>query len=224
MTQAFLFDFNGVLVDDEHVHLEAFNAVLAPLDLQITDAAYAERYLGFDDRGAFEAVLRDAGRTFVAREIADLIEQKAAIYLQRACRGLRIFPGAVDAVRAAVERAPIAIVSGALRAEIELALDIMGVRSCVPVVVAAEDVQVCKPDPEGYVQAVGRLRSLGHPVEAGRAIAIEDSVAGIEAALAAGLRVWAVAHTYDRAQLEDAGAHEVHASIADIARRVAAGQ
>src|SRR4051794_9700373 len=57
---ATIFDFNGVLVDDEHVHLEAFREVLAPRGIAITDDAYATRYLGFDDVGAFRAMLADA--------------------------------------------------------------------------------------------------------------------------------------------------------------------
>ncbi|HYO93121.1 MAG TPA: hypothetical protein VER33_01365, partial [Polyangiaceae bacterium] len=63
MFPATLFDYNGVLVDDEALHLEAFRDALAPLGIELTSEAYVERYLGFDDRGAFEAILKDAGRT-----------------------------------------------------------------------------------------------------------------------------------------------------------------
>jgi beta-phosphoglucomutase-like phosphatase (HAD superfamily) len=60
---ATLFDYNGVLVDDENVHLEAFRDVLGPLGIDLEEADYWEKYLGFDDAGAFRAVLVDAGRT-----------------------------------------------------------------------------------------------------------------------------------------------------------------
>ena len=53
MFPATLFDFNGVLVNDEAVHLAAFRDALAGLGITLTDEAYVERYLGFDDRGAF---------------------------------------------------------------------------------------------------------------------------------------------------------------------------
>ena len=60
--RAVIFDFNGVLVDDEHVHFELFREVLASLGVPLDEAAYLDRYLGFDDRGAFSAALIDAGR------------------------------------------------------------------------------------------------------------------------------------------------------------------
>ncbi len=208
---ATLFDFNGVLVDDEHVHLAAFREVLAELGVRVSDADYAERYLGFDDRGAFDAILRDAGRAPTADEVAALVAAKVPVYLRLATTELRIFPGAADVVRRAAERGTVAIVSGALRHEIELALGKMGVRDAVAFIVAAEDTKACKPDPEGYLVAKARLASEG-----ASAVVIEDSIAGIRAARAAGLRCVAVAHSYPENELAAAGADAVYATIADV--------
>ena len=47
MIQAVIFDFNGVLVDDEVVHFELFREVLAQERVVITDRDYHERYLGY---------------------------------------------------------------------------------------------------------------------------------------------------------------------------------
>ena len=54
---AVIFDFNGVLVDDESVHFALFREVLAQEGVVITERDYHERYLGYDDRGCFEAAL-----------------------------------------------------------------------------------------------------------------------------------------------------------------------
>ena len=62
MTVSTIFDFNGVLVDDESVHIAAFREVVAPLGVVFDDATYTARYLGFDDAGAFRAMLEDAGK------------------------------------------------------------------------------------------------------------------------------------------------------------------
>ena len=59
---AVIFDFNGVLVDDESVHFALFREVLAQEGVTITERDYHERYLGYDDRRCFEAALRDAGQ------------------------------------------------------------------------------------------------------------------------------------------------------------------
>jgi len=59
--RAVLFDFNGVLVDDEPIHLELFQRVLAEEGIELSDDDYYADYLGFDDRGCFSAVLERAG-------------------------------------------------------------------------------------------------------------------------------------------------------------------
>lgn len=213
MLQAVLFDFNGVLVDDERLHLEGFNAALAPLGVAITPAAYDERYLGFDDRGAFAAMLRDHGREAGADLVASLIAAKSAVYAALAARSLEVFEGAPALLRAAGDAVPVAIVSGALRGEIDAALRVMGCEAVPRVIVAAEDVAACKPDPEGYRRA---LALLGPDLDPDRCVAVEDSVAGVESARAAGLKVVAVAHTYGEAALRAAGADAVSAHVRSL--------
>ncbi|MCC6216545.1 MAG: HAD family phosphatase [Polyangiaceae bacterium] len=203
---ATLLDYNGLLVDDEHVHLEAFRAVLAPLGISLTEATYWDRYLGYDDAGAFAAILGDHGREADEGEVARLVEAKRPEYLARARGALRTFPGAAALVRRRATAGPIVVVSGALRDEIELGLATLGVRELVAGIVAAEDTRRCKPDPEGYLLGVEALARVTARAAAERALAFEDSLAGIAAARAAGLACAAVTHSYPRASLESAGA------------------
>jgi HAD superfamily hydrolase (TIGR01509 family) len=206
MFPATLFDYNGVLVDDESVHLAAFRDTLAPLGVTLTDEAYIERYLGYDDRGAFQALLADNGRPASDAQIEQLIAAKRPLYLARARQKLPTFPGAAEAVRRRAARGPVVIVSGALRDEIALGLEVLGVRELVGHVVSADDTRAGKPDPEGYLLGLEHLTSLLGESAARRALVIEDSLAGIDAARAAGLACAAVAHTYSRAELEARGA------------------
>jgi beta-phosphoglucomutase len=208
---ATLFDYNGVLVDDEVVHLEAFRDVLGPLGVQVSERDYWERYLGFDDAGAFRAMLEDAGQRVSAERIAALIEAKRPHYLARARGALRAFDGAAELVRARANAGPVGIVSGALRDEIALGIELLDVKDVVEFVISAEDTTASKPDPEGYRIAVERLGA-----SAQRVIVIEDSLAGVQAAKAAGLACIAVAHSYELAQLRAAGADLVAAHIRDL--------
>jgi beta-phosphoglucomutase-like phosphatase (HAD superfamily) len=97
----------------------------------------------------------------------------------------------------------VGIVSGALDAEIRYGLERMGVLDCIAFVVSAESCVDSKPDPEGYLLALER-------VERGtRAVVVEDSLAGVQAGKAAGLRVAAVAHSYLASDLALAGADVV---------------
>jgi HAD superfamily hydrolase (TIGR01509 family) len=85
---------------------------------------------------------------------------------------------------------PVAIVSGAFRAEIEPVVEAAGIAAELSAVVAADDVAHGKPHPEGYLLALERLG-----VDAARTIAFEDTEAGVSSAKAAGLRCIAVRGT-----------------------------
>lgn len=213
MIRAVLFDFNGILVDDEPLHLELFQRVLAEEGLgPLSVEDYYARYLGFDDRGCFAAILAAAGRAAEPPRLARLIARKASYYREEIRRrGYPFFAGAVALVEAAAARGwMLGVVSGALREEVEGALRQAAVRDRFKVLVTAEDVEASKPDPASYRLALAALNSqpplperLIHPHEA---LAIEDSPAGLESAAGAGLLTLGVAHTYPPARLAAAGA------------------
>jgi HAD superfamily hydrolase (TIGR01509 family) len=216
MIEAVIFDFNGVLVDDEQVHFELFREVLAQEGVLITERDYHERYLGYDDRGCFAAALGDGGQLFDAARLDDLIARKARRYVEVAETGLRFFPFVAETLAAMSARWPVAICSGALRPEIEYALNRLDRRGQVMAIVAAEDVHKCKPDPAGYIQTLDALRSAlatrnasGPMLEAHGCLVIEDSLAGIVSAKGAGMWAVGITHTYTAAQLRQSGADAV---------------
>lgn len=217
MFPATLFDFNGVLVDDEHVHLAAFRDAVRGLGIEITDEQYLDELLGFDDAGAFEYLLRQAGLDSSRVAVKKLVEEKRPLYMARAEQGLKTFEGAARVVRMCREWGPVAVVSGALTQEIEFGLSELGVRDLVFRIISAEDTKVSKPDPEGYLMGVEALRPLlPSPELAERALVIEDSLDGIFAAKKAGLPTIAVAHSYSEAQLTPAGADLVLPRLSEL--------
>ena len=199
--RASIFDYNGVLVDDEAVHLAAFRQALAPLGVQVDEDTYWRRYIGFDDREGFAAMLTDAGKPAPSELIDELVLRKQPMYLEQALRDLKSFPGAGELLRRQCARGPVLVVSGALENEIRLGLEWLGVTDLVAHVVAAEDTRASKPDPEGYLLACAWLESHGWPNCRREAVVFEDSLAGIAAAKAAGLCCVAVAHSYSLEEL-----------------------
>ena len=216
MFPATLFDFNGVLVDDEHVHLEAFRDAVRPLGISISEEEYFHEYLGYDDVGAFSKILENAGLEWDDERVAELVEAKRPLYMARAKKALKTFAGAEELVRRRARSGPVGIVSGALRDEIEFGLDHLGVADLVGHITSAEDTAVSKPDPEGYRLGIEWLLESLSLENAQRALVIEDSLDGIAAAKSAGLPVIAVAHSYSRDELESSGADLVVANIAAI--------
>lgn len=210
MLRAILFDFNGVLVDDEPLHLELFQRVLGEEGIELSVDDYRTRYLGHDDSSCFADLLARAGRPATPDRLSRLIARKSAYYHQRIrADGFPIFPGAAELIADAVDaELMLGVVSGALRDEVEGALDQIGVRAHFKCLVCAEDVDRGKPDPEGYRRGLEQLNALPplpsrlvHPHEV---LAIEDTPAGLQAAAAASLSTLAVAHTYPESELEPA--------------------
>jgi beta-phosphoglucomutase len=203
--RAVVFDFDGVLANSEPLHFRAIRDVLAEHGLTLTERAYYERYLGYDDLGALHAMAADANLALSATWIADLAARKAE-QLETLERGASVlFPGARDAIVRMASRGPIAIASGALRPEIVRVLERENLISFFPVLVTAEDTAASKPDPAPYLRAIELLgATTGRSIEAGECVAVEDSRWGLLSAKGAGLHTVAVTHSYPAAELEEA--------------------
>jgi beta-phosphoglucomutase-like phosphatase (HAD superfamily) len=110
----------------------------------------------------------------------------------------------VECVQKLSEKIPVVVCSGALRAEIELALDILGIKHLFQGIISAEDTADCKPDPEGYNKAIELLRKTVPDLKPDQTTAVEDSLAGIQAAIAAGMHVVAIPNSYPASKLQTA--------------------
>lgn len=184
MTSGILFDFNGVIIDDESQHCDALVATLADYGYDLSRDVYYQEYLGFDDRECFRFTFERMGLPRDEGSLQQAVARKHSVYEQAIRGSLRLVPGAVDFVEnAALEGFQLAIVSGALRSEIELILNLIGLRPHFAEIVAAEDVSACKPDPGGYNRARDLL-----DLPPRRCVVIEDSLPGLQAARTAGLR------------------------------------
>jgi beta-phosphoglucomutase len=147
-----------------------------------------------------------AGDALDTALIKNLGQQKTRVFEKLARTEGRIIEGVrefLDTLSAA--QVPTAICSGALRAEIELILEEAGLRDYFDVIVSAEEVQRGKPDPEGFLLALEKLKDAWpEPIAPECCIVIEDSHWGLKAARAAGMRTVAVTNTYEAAQLRQA--------------------
>lgn len=190
-----VFDMDGVLVDNMMTHMEAFAEMARRygVDLDIPTV------LGMAGKGNDEI--------FEALFPAELVEsigwkalglEKEATYRElyapkmKAAEGLITF---LEGLKAAGIK--IAVGTSAIQANMDFIFDGIGIRKYFDVIVNADMVEHCKPDPEIYLVA---LRELG--VEAGECLVFEDALAGVQAAHAAGIKVVAVSTTVDEAKLE----------------------
>lgn len=194
---ALLLDFNGVIINDEEQHRVALTSALESYGIPLTTAEYYRNYLGFDDRECFRHAFRTAGVELDRDRLVEAIGRKGAAYEAAIAEQMDLVPGATAFIEAAShEGLAIAIVSAARRSEIKYVLNAAGVLDLVDAIVAAEDVTSCKPSPEGYLYGLDLLRA--DPADA---VAVEDSIPGMQAARAAGLRVAMLATSHPREEL-----------------------
>lgn len=180
--RAILFDFNGTLSDDEPLLCELYCGLFPEYGRPLTEREYYDELAGLSEP--------EIVRAWLGRDEPALLDEFVRRYLERARDGHTVAEHVRAAVRFAVGRAQLAVVSGALRPVVETVLGGAGVRECFTAVVTAEDVERGKPDPEGYLRG---LETLG--VDPRQAVAIEDSPDGVAAAKAAGLYAVAMSGT-----------------------------
>jgi beta-phosphoglucomutase len=190
--RAVVFDFNGTLSQDEPILCEIFRELFAEQGRPLSAQEYYDQLAGLSDP---EIVRTWLGPDHPA--VDDVIGERIRRYREAVADGSTV-PGEIRAaVRYAASRVPVAIVSGAARAEIEPVLEGAQLSEAISVVVAAEDVASGKPAPDGYLEAL-RLLDDFDPRDV---VAIEDTEAGVASAKDAGLRCVAVLGTLSPARL-----------------------
>ena len=204
--RAVLFDFDGVIVNSEPLHFYAFHEVLKTEHIEITEDEYYREIIGFDDRGAFRKIFERRSRPLEPKVLLALMARKSGIMMDLIQdRRFTALPGVEEFVRSLWRTRPLAICSGALREEIEAMLEGVSLRDCFPVIVAAEDVAVGKPDPSGYLLTLKLLsEKTKKPLAPADCLVVEDAPTVIRSVKAVGFPTLGVATSYPLMKLADA--------------------
>ena len=206
MIRAILFDFNGVIADDETVHVECFCLALREFGLTLSQAEYYGTYLGMDERTCTALLLTARDGTSDAGLVQQIQNRKAELFRSHpSAQKPELFPGVIEFVQAVRPLCRLAIASGGRREQIDRALLGTAIEQAVELIVSADDCPAGKPDPAIYLLTLERLNAFVRPaLRADECLVIEDSKAGIRAARAAGMSVLAVATTYPAGELREA--------------------
>ena len=208
MIAAVIFACDGVLVDSEKLALEVELAILAEQGLSFDREDYVTRFMGLSYQ-AFHDVIDQEAQTRLGRPVSDTIRDELAARLrQTMIARLTEVPGATSAV--AGTKLLKAVASSSTREGLERKLKQVGLwEHFAPHVYSADHVVHAKPAPDLFLRAAQAL-----DVAPDECLVLEDSVNGVIAARAAGMRVWGFlggGHAHDRlgARLTGAGAERL---------------
>ncbi len=188
MLRAIVFDFDGIVADTEPLHFQAFAVVLRGEGIAFGEQDYFGTYLGLNDATFLRRFTEDRKLGWTDADRARIQSAKNAAYRSKVAAGLPLLPGVRELIERSVGKRALAICSGARRTEIEAVLSQHNLKASVPIVVSADDVPLSKPDPAGYRRACELVGQSVAGLTPGDVLAIEDSLLGVQAAKAAGLR------------------------------------
>jgi beta-phosphoglucomutase len=180
---AIIWDVDGTLVDTAELHFDSWVKLAKELGKPFTRADFAAT---FGRRNP--EIIHQLFGNYADSEVAELGERKERYYRADAARGVSLLPGVRPLLEEFAKRGvPQAIGSSAPRNNLELILDLTGTRPLFQGVVAMEDTQRGKPDPQVFLVAAGKVG-----MAPARCIVFEDAVAGVQAAKAGGMKCVAV--------------------------------
>lgn len=203
-------DFNGVIINDEPIQMRAYQEILAAEDIELTEEQYYQS-LGMDDKTFVKAAYERVGRTPETNKVLEITQKKSQKWHDIVADELPLFQDVENFVRKMASDFSLGIVSMSGRDDIQYVLERAAIADCFDVIVSAEDVSNCKPDPECYRIGFRELDlarvAKGHlPMIHSECVVIEDSPPGVQAGRAADLPVLGVTNTVDAEALREAGA------------------
>jgi phosphoglycolate phosphatase/beta-phosphoglucomutase len=219
MIKAIFFDFNGVIIDDETIQMNAYREVFKGHGIDVTEEWYFDS-LGMDDKTFIRSMFERAKKHMPKNALEDVLATKTELHRAMIEDELPLFPGVLTFLKAASRHFSLGLVSMANANEINYVFERAKLGRLFSVLVMAEDVQLCKPAPDSYLRGLMKLNEKRQrerllPLLPHECLVIEDSPPGIQAGCGAGMRTLGITNTVREEALRRAGADVVTHSLAD---------
>lgn len=219
MIRAIFFDFNGVIINDERIHLKAYRQLLTEKEIPLSDEEYFAS-LGMDDVAFVRAAYARAGKQIDDVTMREIVDREHALHREMIRADLPVSSGVVAFIKQAARQYELAIVSMAELSEIEHVLELANLNGLFSVIVTAAPNRKHKPAPDCYRDALELLNEKRRadrklPLLATECLVVEDAPPGVQAARGAGMPVVGVTTTVDAEALRLAGAAIVTPNLSD---------
>lgn len=207
MIKAVIFDKDGVIVDTEKAHLDAWNTTLKNYGIVVTPELYQKLFAG---RKAEQIVEKLLGQRLNKDQQSQVLEKKVKALIRIFEKDIKIVPGVIEFIQKIKNRQiPLALATGSRTETTNFILNKIGLKNYFDVIVTAQHIKLGKPDPEVFLLAAAKLH-----VFPGECVVFEDSLQGVESAKRAGMKVVLVTTSHQRHQIP----HEVDMDIPDFTK------
>ena len=187
--QAFIFDMDGVIIDSNPVHREAWEVYNLRHGVATTDAMHKRMYGQRNDQ-----IIRDfLGEHLNDQEVRAHSHAKEALYRELMAPRMTaaLVPGIVPFLECHKD-VPMAVATNANRINLDFVAVDAGISKYFRVMVDGHQIAKPKPYPQIYLKAAGLLG-----VAPAHCLVFEDSYPGVEAGLLAGMRVIGISTTHN---------------------------
>lgn len=187
----FIFDMDGVIVDNYLYHIDAWGEFCKRHGLNFEVEDFTRKYFGKNNTDILQALF---GKSLSITEIDMLGEEKEAIYRELYQPYIKPLDGLVDFMKELrIQGGKIAIASSAPQSNINFVVEKTCIKEYIDVSVNGNMVRLGKPNPDIFLKAAELLR-----IQPGKCLVFEDSFSGIQAAINAGMQVVALATTHKK--------------------------
>jgi len=185
MCEAAIFDWDGTLADTRHAIVVSFHTALKESGLDVT-TEYVERRIGIGASDTFRDILRLKGLPVDEILVKRLVARKSEVQIDLAGE-VRLFDGVRDLLEALKSRVKVGLASMNNEDVIRHLLKINDLEKYFQVILTVDRVSRSKPDPEIFLKTACELS-----VRPEKCVVFEDSIFGVKAAKAGGMRCIAV--------------------------------
>ena len=207
--QSIIFDMNGVIVDDEPIHVLTDIETCETFGLNVPSTEWP-KVKGWKVEEIFKKFAELYGQAPI--DVGQMVAYKTAAYLKITESKLEPIPGALKFIELSRQLFPkVGLATSTLKVLQEFVFKKFNLASFFDVVITAEDLSKGKPDPEAYLLTAKKLG-----VKPENCLVIEDSINGVVAGKRAGCTVLAVTTSYNQEQLKLAGADYVFDNFQEV--------
>lgn len=189
--KAVLFDMDGLMIDSEPLHYQAFNTVLKKYGKYLTEEENKERYIGLSDEDQSQDII---SRFNLAISTEELILRKQKTFIEILKNQIISQPGLIELLKKLDQKAyKTAIASSSPKEVIEAVIEGLSISDFIDDYVSAEEVENGKPAPDVYLLTAKKLG-----VNPSECLVLEDAPRGVQAGKSAGMTVFAIPSQYTK--------------------------